>query len=222
MVRQFITEPEAFISKRINQRSTLREILVVLLVGGLGVLGMYFMAQDVLAATDSDEMQLVLIGYVLGPLLASIVLWIVYSVVLHYAARFYSGRGQLRRMFIGIAWAFAPLGVGNLAQSVAMYVVLRDFDVTDELEGIGPDAQLESLLSALMSEPIMIGATIVFLAALVWSAYLMTIVLTEAQTNITREEAIKLVAPIVGIQFLFGVWALISETANLALMMRLV
>ena len=219
MVRRFITEPEAFISERINQRSALREIIVVLLVGGLGALGMYIMSQEVLAVTDSDEMQLVLIGYVLGPVLIAVVLWIVYSVVLHFAARFYSGRGQLKRMLIGIAWAFIPLGIGNLVQSVAMYVVLLDFDVSGELDGVGPDEQLESLLAAIIGEPIMIGATVVFLAMLVWSAYLMTIVLTEAQTNISREEAIKLVAPLVGIQFLFGVWALISESTNFALLM---
>ena len=219
MVRQFITEPEAFISERVNQRGALREIIVVLLVGALGALGMYFMSQEVLAVTDADEMRLVLIGYVISPVLISIVLWVAYSVVLHFAARFYRGRGQLKRMFIGMAWAFVPLGIGNFVQSIAMYVVLLDFDVSGELEGIGPDAQLESLLSAIISEPIMIGATVVFLIMLVWSAYLMTIVLTEAQTNITREEAIKVVAPIVGIQFLFVIWALVSESTNFALMM---
>ena len=219
MVRQLITEPEAFISERVNQRGALREIIVVLLVGALGALGMYFMSQEVLAVTESDEMRLVLVGYVLGPVLITIVLWVIYSVVLHFAARFYRGRGQLRRMFIGTAWAFVPLGIGNLAQSIGMYVVLLDFDVTGELDGIGPDAQLESLLSAMIGEPIMIGATVVFLAMLVWTAYLMTIVLTEAQTNLTREEAIKLVAPIVGIQFLFAVWALVSESTNFALML---
>lgn len=219
MFRQFITDPDAFITERVTTRSARIEILVVLLVGALGSLGTLYLGLEVLDASEADEMSLAVTAFVIRPLFLTIALWLGYSVLFHFASRFFDARGQIRRLFTGFAWAFVPLGIGNLVQTAAIYVVVQGFTIDDQLDGTGPSEQLDSVIAAVTSEPIMIAASVLFLGTVAWTAYLMTFVLTQAKTNLSRDEAVKLVVPVVGIHIAFGAWAIVSGTSSFALLL---
>lgn len=219
MIRQFITDPDAFITERVKTRSAKIEILAVLLIGSLGSLGTLHLGLEVLEVVDADDMPMAVSAYVVRPLLLTISLWVVYSFAFHFTSRVFNARGRVRRLFTGFAWAFVPMGVGNLVQSAAIYVILQDFPVADHLEGGTPTQQLDSLIAAVASEPIMIGASVVFLGSVAWSAYLMTFVLVQAKTNLSHDEAIKLVVSIVGIQIVLGAWAIVSGTTSFSLLL---
>lgn len=218
MFRQFITDPDAFMTERVSTRSAKIEILVVLLVGGMGMIGSLYLGLEVLDISDSDEMPLAVTAYIIRPLLFTLGLWIAYTVLLHFASRFFNARGRLRRLFTGFAWSFVPMGIGNLVQSIAMYLIMQDLAIEDHLEGASPTAQIDSVITVLMDDPIMIAASVVFLGTIAWSAYLMTYVLASAKTNLSHDEAVKLVAPITAIQIVLGAWAIVSGSPNFALL----
>lgn len=219
MFRQFITDPDAFITERVTTRSVRVEVIIVLLVGALGALGALYLGLEALDASDADEMTLAVAAFVIRPVFLTLALWIAYSILFHFAAKFFNARGRLRRLFTGFAWAFVPMGVGNLVQSAAIYLVFQDFTIDDHLEGASPQAQLESVMGAVMSDPLMIAASIVFLGTVAWSAYLMTFVLAQAKTNLSHDEAVKLVAPVAAIQIALGAWAIVNGAPNFALLL---
>lgn len=219
MVRHFITNPDAFISERVTKRSARIEVLLVLLVGGLGMLGPLYLGLEMLDVSAAPRMSMAVAGYVFRPLAVTIGLWLGYSILFHFASRFFNARGRLRRLFTGCAWAFVPMGIGNLVQSAAIYVVVRDLTLEDYLDTAAATDQLAEVFAAVMSDPIMIGASIVFLGTVAWSAYLMTFVLENVKTNLTYDDAVKLAVAVFGIQILLGVSAIVNGTRSFALLL---
>lgn len=215
MVRQLITDPNVFMERQVAKTKIRVEIIIVLLAGGLGIPGMYYVGQLILDASSSEAMQFAVAGRIIRPVMIVFLLWIGYAVALHFIAGHFRGRGAPRRLFKGIAWALIPLGIANIVQSIALYFVFRDVTVADELVGYTQAEQIQALLDSGFYEPIFVVSTVVVLAAILWSAYLMTFVVQHAK-NIPREDAIKAVAIPVGIQVLFILWAFIQGSHNFA------
>lgn len=219
MSRNFITNPDAFISERVTKRSASVEVVLVLLVGGLGLLGPLYLGLEMLDVSDAPRMSMAVAGAVIRPVAVTLGLWLGYSVLFHLASRFFNARGRLRRLFTGAAWAFLPMGIGNLVQSAAFYVVVNDLTLEDYLDAPAATDQLTGAFAAVMSDPLVIGASVVFLGTVAWSAYLMTFVLENVKTNLSYDDAVKLAAVVFGIQILLAAWALFTGTRSFALLL---
>lgn len=218
MVRQLITGPSAYMQRKTGEPSIKWELLTLFIIGALSVPGIYLITQEVLAETESDEMRFVVAGWIIRPILIIFGLWIAYSIVLHFLSRHYNGRGPIRDLFKGIAWALVPLGLANLVQTAALYFAFTDVTVTQELEGIGPSEQMDSLMQTLVNDPFVMASTLVIIGALLWSGYLMSFVVEHAK-NVSREDARKIVAVPITVHVLLVIWALIQGTFNFAMLL---
>lgn len=218
MVRELVTNPDAFFSRKVTQASLRVEILLVMLVGALNAVGLLYVALEVLDVRDGADMQFVVIGRLLRPIILILLAWIGYTLVFHFAASHYRGRGPPSQVLKGVAWAILPLGIGNLAQSAAFVLVLRDESVSDLLEGFDSSAEMQALLESVMSDPIMLVATLLFAGTLLWSGYLMVYVVQHAK-SISHEDATRVVGVLVAIHLLAVLWAIVQGAPNAGLLL---
>lgn len=218
MVRQLLTRPSAFMERKTKEPGIRREIGLLLLLGALSLPGLVFIARTVLDATESEEMQFVLAGWALRPMVIVLVLCVTYTVLFHVLSRHYNARGPIRDVFKGEAWAMVPLGIGNLVQTATLYLAFDNVVLDDVLEGMGPPEQVDSLMLALLEEPVMLVSGVVVIATVLWSGYLMTFAVEHAK-EIPRENATRVVAVPIAAHVLLAVWALIQGTASFALLL---
>lgn len=218
MVRELVTDPDGFMRRKVGQANIRVEILLVMLVGILSVPGVLYISLQVLDVREAAEMRFVVVGRLLRPILIIFILWIVYSLAFHLISAHYRGRGAPSRVLKGVAWAFLPIGLGNLVQSLALFLMYRNANVPDLLEGYDSAAQMQSLFDTGMSDPVLILATLIFAGTLLWSGYLMTFAVQHAK-NISHEQAIRVVAVPLGVHLLVIIWALIQGTTNFGLVL---
>lgn len=223
MVRQLIGDPGAFMERKVGEAHIRVEILIVLLVGALSSPGILYVMLLALEQSETAQMRFAATGQVIRPLVYILVLWAVYSLACHFIASHYRGRGAPRRLFKGIAWAFLPIGLGNLVKSAALYLVYRDEspeEITEMMSGFMTSEQVDSLFASGMSDPIMIAALVIFAGTVLWSGYLMTFAVAEAK-NIDRDKAIRVVAIPILLHLVLVVMAIVQESPNFAVFLTL-
>lgn len=218
MVLQFVTDPDGFIERKVGQAHIRLELLIVLLVGAMSIPGILYVSLEVLETTNAAEMRIAAAGRVIRPLIVMLVLWAAYAILMHFLSAHYGGRNPPSQVLKGAAWALIPVGIGNLAQSAALFLVFRNADVESRMDGIDPSEQLSSVIDSSMSEPIMLGATVVFAATLLVSGYLLISVVEHAK-GLQRDDARKVVAVPVALHLLVVVWAVIQEGVNFGLVL---
>jgi len=213
-----VTDPEPFLDRKVNSANIRWEVVLILLVGTMSAVGVYYVSLLVGDIIQADDMRFAIAGKMMRPFLIIFLLWFGYSLVFHFVANRVRGRGPPGPVFKGIAWALLPIGVGNLVQSVAMVFVYSGMDINAAMSGTGPRENLTVVLDAGLREPVMIVAMVVFLLTLVWSGYLMTFVVQHAK-DLEHSTAVKVVAVPVAIQILFLVLGLIQGTVNFAMVL---
>jgi hypothetical protein len=218
MALQLATDPDGFMERKVGQANIRVEILIVLLVGAMASLGALYVVLQVLEVENAAEMRIASAGQVIRPLLVMLVLWGVYTVLLHFLSAHYGGRNPPSQVLKGLAWALVPVGIGNLVQAGALYYVFRDADVEARIDGVDPAERLQAVFDSSMTEPVMIGATVVFMGMLLLSGYLMTFVIQHAK-GLDRDEALRVVAVPVVLHLLVVIWALVQGTTNFGLVL---
>ncbi len=213
--RELVTDFEAFIENKIRQRGVKYEVILVLILGALSSPGLYYLGEEVLDLTDSDEMVFVVTGIIVRPVLILLLLWVVYSMLFYFVGNHLGGHGSIRGIFKGTAWAMIPLGLANLAQSAAFWWTYQDFDIEGNLDGFGPAEQMDSVLYAGITEPAILASLAILILTLVWSGWLMIYTVEQAK-NLPRETAMKLVAVPIAAHILLIIWAVIQGSYNFA------
>lgn len=220
MIRDLIFSPDAFMSNKVGQAKIRREILLVLFVGALSVPGLLYVSLGVLDAQEGAEIRFVVIGQLLRPVLIALLLWVGYSLVFHFGAAHFRGRGAPSRVLKGTAWAMVPIGLGNLAQSIAFYVIFRDADISEYLVGLDARQRMTALMETTMGEPAMIVATLILLGTVLWAGYLMVSVVQHAK-HVSRDEAIKVVFVPVALHVAVILWAIVQGEPNAGIVLQL-
>lgn len=208
MVVELITNPDAFMERKVQKPSLWREGIVVFLSGALGSIGLFYMIQQFLSVHDSS-------GYTpfnafavfAEPVFGIFALWILYSVLGHFIADRMHARGPIKRVIKLSAWALIPVGIGNLVRSIAIFLAYRNFDPADiSFEEDGFHAQLAEFTELHMTDPIVLVGTAVLIATAVWSGYLLALALEDAKKGLSFDDARKVAAIPSGIFVLYLVW----------------
>jgi len=215
MVRQLITAPNRFFDRKVGQAHLRFELVVVILVGALSLPGIIYLGLEILEASRTAEMRFTVTGRVVRPVFIMLVLWVVYTLFFHFFSLLYRGRGSPSRVLKGVAWAFLPIGLGNLVKSVGLFLALRDENFDDLLDGLSTAEQAQSVFDAAMTDPLMIGAMVIMAATILWSGYLMVFVVEHAK-GVSHEEARRVVAVPVVLHVLAIVWAIVRSSTNFA------
>lgn len=220
MAIQLITNPDGFLERKVGQAHMRLEIVLVLLVGAMSVPGLLYVVLQVLEEEGGAEMRIIAASRVIRPLLIMLVLWVVYSYLMHFISSYYGGRNPPSQVFKGAAWAFIPIGLGNLVKSGAMYLVFRGADIEAEMSGISPTEKMQSVLDSSMSEPLMLVAILVFAATILWSGHLLSLVVMHSK-NLSRDEARRVAAVPVGLHLLVVLWAVVQQGINFGVLLSL-
>ena len=215
MVQQLVTDPDEFFNREVGKAHLRLEIVVVILVGALSVPGIIYLGLEILEASTTAEMRFTVTGRVIRPVLIMLILWVVYTLLFHFLSSLYRGRGAPSRVLKGLAWAFIPIGIGNLVKSAGLFLALRDENFDDLLDGFTTAEQTQAVFDAAMTEPVMIGAMVVMAATVLWSGYLMVYVVEHAK-GVSHEEAQRVVAVPVLLHLLLIGWAIVQSSTNFA------
>lgn len=213
MVRQIATDPAQFMERKVGQARIRLEIVVVLLVGLLSVPGILYVTLQILDVESSAEMRIAVASRVIRPLFVVLVLWVFYTVVLHFLASHYGGRSPPSQVLKGTAWALIPMGIGNLVQSGALFLAVRGTDISAEMTEIDPAENIQTVFDSSMTDPVMIAGTVLFMLTIVLSGYLMTFAIQHAK-GIERPEAVRTVAVPVTLHTLVVAWGLVGGVTN--------
>jgi hypothetical protein len=220
--RAFVTDSDTFFERKVSEANISLEVLLVLVNGLLGLVGALYVGLEILEASEAEEMNFVVTGMIIEPLVLVFVFWALYSVVVHFVSSQYRGRGAISRVVKGMAWAMLPMALGNLVKSVGLFFALQDRDVGDLMVdvGSGPGDRATAVFDAAMSDPVMIAAVILFAGTVLWSGYLMVSVVEHAK-GLTREQARKVVAIPVLIHVVFVVLSIVQGSPNYATILSL-
>ncbi|MFC4247769.1 YIP1 family protein [Natribaculum luteum] len=216
-VTGLVFDPESFLEQKINSARIRWEVFLIVLIGGLSLPGIYYVSSLAAPIIDSEEFSFVLAGTLLRPVVAVFLLWVGYSLAFHVLSNQFRGRGPPGRLLKGTAWALLPLGFGNLIKSVALIFVYSHIDIESAMVGRGAKEQLDALLNAGLREPVFVVAMLLFVACLLWSGYLMALVV-QVGKDLDRRVALKIAMVPVAVHALYLVLGLIRGSVNIAMM----
>lgn len=209
---ELVTDPDSFMDRKIRGRSLRWETVLVLVIGGLGAVGPAYVSQFILGELPEEQgafLEFQLLGFTLEPIIGIFVLWFAAAVVAHLvASRVYNGRGPIRRLLKSSAWALVPIGVGNLARSLGLFVAFQGVDVPDSPEGATLGEQFQSVLAVGIDQPAVLVAGLVLVVTVVLSGYLLSFSVKHAK-GISEDDARKTAAVPMGAFALFLLWGLV-------------
>lgn len=208
---QLITDPDSFMERKVRGHQLRWEFALLLVVGGLGIPGAAFVAQSLLdnVSQGGEFLRFQLIGFVLEPVVGIFLVWQGYAVVTHViSSHVYTGRGSLKRLLKSSAWALIPIGVGNLARTLAIYSAFRGESLPDNPEGTTLTEQFQSVIAVGMNKPEVTAATVVLIITVLYSGYLLSFAVKHSK-NVPEDEARKAAAvPALGFA-LYLAWGLL-------------
>jgi len=214
MVRQLVSDPRAFMDRKANEPNMRWEIVLVLLVGAMATPGVYYVGQRALEVSNDATMRFAVAGRIARPVIYAIVIWVAYTIALHFISRHYRGRGPIRRLFKGVAWSLVPFGIGNLVLSAGLFLAFQNVNVEEGLQaGATASDQLASLFNSQIQEPILAAATVFLVLTILASGYLMTFAVQQSK-DLTRDQALRVVAIPVVLHVLYVLWTLVQGTAS--------
>lgn len=204
-LRQLVTDPDSFMERRIQGRHLRWELVLLLVIGGLGTPGTALVAQSFLqqAGQGGEMLRFELIGFVIEPIIGVFLVWLGFAVGAHLVAAYaFNGRGPIKRLLKGTAWALVPLAVGNLARTAAVYLAFRDESFTDD-PGTGTIVdRFQSVQESALAEPAITVGVLVLVVAVLYSGYLLSYAVRHAK-RIPLDDARKAAAVPVGVFVLY-------------------
>lgn len=208
---QLVTDPDSFMERKMRGRRLRWEAVLLLVVGGLGAPGAALVAQSLLeeAGEGGELLRFQLIGFIIEPILGIFLVWLVYAVVGNViASRVFRGRGPIKRLLKSSAWALVPIGVGNIARTVAIYFAFRGESLPDDPEGNTLVEQFQSILEVGLNKPEVFAATVILIITVLYSGYLLSFAI-EHSKDVPAENAKKTAAVPAGVFALYLVWGLV-------------
>jgi len=208
LYRSLLTDPGRFYDEYIGTRGLKSEFALVLVAGLIGLVGNYFMFQELVNQFEAfqsvqinDQVRFQLQQRVIEPLLGAFLLWIWYGFGMYAVGWLYTTIGTTYLAMKRAAWALFPILIANVVHSAAMYYYSTAIEVTDA------DITIESNLSDEVSafvwsqaggDVVVVAATAVGIVFALWAGYIGAYAIAEVR-DLTMDEAYKVAAvPAVG------------------------
>ena len=224
--REGLFDPDRFFEDRVGKYGITYEFIFVLFIGAIGAAAMYFASQQLLQPFDtgalmgpddvnggepiaSDSTRQVR-AYPVQLLVGMFVIWFYYTTTFHLGSWFYAGRGTYFATLKHTAWGFLPYLVGQIVFALGVVVTFWLLEVETDLPGRA-ERDVAYLYGQGLDEPIMIVASVLLMASIVWCGYVWTYALSKAQ-ELERSETIKIVAIPVALHIGFLLYDLLGRT----------
>ena len=208
LYRSLLTNPGRFYEEYIGTRGMKSEFALVLVAGLIGLVGNYFMLQELIAQFEgfqtvqiNDQVRFQLQQRVIEPLLGAFLLWIWYGFGMYAVGWIYTTIGTTYLAMKRAAWALFPILIANVVHSAAMYYQSTTLEITDS--DITIETSLSSEVAAFVwsqasGEIVVVAATAVGIVFALWAGYIGAYAIAEVR-DLTMDEAFKVAAvPTVG------------------------
>jgi hypothetical protein len=148
-------------------------------------------------------------GFAVNRALSVYIVWALYTGAIYLLSWLFNARGAPAVLLKHVAWGLFPMLVGYVVYGFGLVVTVTLIDVDTALPGIAAE-NTAFLLDQVLTHPIMILVTVVFVGSIVWSAYLLVYAAQEAR-SLPRSAAWKVVAVPTAGYALYVLWDLVSR-----------
>jgi len=208
LYRTLLTDPERFYEEYIGTRGLRSEFALVLVAGLIGLVGNYFMLQELIAqfeafdaVTINDQVRFQLQQQVIQPLIGAFVLWIWYGFGMYAVGWLYTTIGTTYLAMKRAAWALFPILIANVIHSAAIYYASTTMEITDSditIQTSLSDEVTSFVWSQAGGDMIVVAATAVGIIFALWAGYIGAYAIAEVR-DLTTDEAYRVAAvPTVG------------------------
>lgn len=225
MIREALTIPDTLILRRLDQRGYKLETISILLLGLLGSVGFGYVGYQINNALEArpGRIEFQLIGQALEPVFMLVALWLVYTVLSHFLANLYQGRGPISRLFRTTAWAMLPVALWLVIRGIVVIGLFWGVDFPGDPSGLTAEAKVEEILygtgeyadgtpynwdglSSWVYSLTLVTGTL-FAA---WSGYHLSNAIQEAK-GVAQENARKIAAVPAGLWALYLLWSAVTN-----------
>lgn len=206
MVRELLTDPDAFFRRQADEPSFRGPAVVVLFVIGLRLAGSLPTLRATASALPEEAGAFVPLIYLfsaIGGVVGTLISWLLYAGAFHViSAVGYGASGRFRDMVALTGWGFVPrIPEAGISAAIAYYVFSGRTFPADP-------ARLGVVMEQLRSDPLLQLATILGIVFLLWSAFLWTFAVRHGRGLSLRQAAVTVGIPVsigVGINLLSSV-----------------
>lgn len=219
LYRSLLTDPERFYDEYIGSRGIKSEFALVLVTGIVGLVGNYFMLQELIVQFEqfdsvviNDQVSFQLQQRVIEPLIGAFLLWIWFGFGTYVVGWLYTTIGTTYLAMKRAAWALVPILIANAIHSAAMLYASTTIDITQD--DITISTSISDQVSAFVwsqaaGEVAVLAATAVGILFALWAGYIAAYAIKDVR-DLTTDEAYKVAAvPTVG-YVLYIVYSLVT------------
>lgn len=208
LYRSLLTDPETFYDEYIGSRGIKSEFTLVLVVGLVGMVGNYFMLQELIAQVGNigsvqitDDVNFQLQQRVIEPLIGAFLLWLWYGIGMYAVGWLYTTIGTTYVTMKRMAWALFPILIANLIHTAAMLYARSTLDLSADDFDIGTqiaDQVATAIWSQAGGDIVVVAATLAGALFAVWAGYIGAYAIKDVR-DLTMDEAYKVAAvPTIG------------------------
>lgn len=195
MVLDIVTDPDGFFEREAEEPDWIGPIVLVLLTAILGIAGSLVptLLGAGTAAGGGFGMGFSLVTSVIGGIIAPVVRWAFYGVVLYaIPAILFDADGELADMFALSGWGFLPSVIAT-----GIYAAANAYAYSQATIPQNPTPQeMIQFQQQILGNPVLLTATVVGIAFLFWSALIWTFAVKHGMDVTTKRAGITVAFPV--------------------------
>lgn len=207
MVISNLFYPDKFYDDYVSKHGLMLEVILVLLLGAIGSIGIYYGVQEILSEfalgasgqaleqskpgmdrTTARQLR----ARTVYPVLGIFLVWLYYTTAYYVGAWLFSGHGTYFQLLKNTAWSLVPFAFANLALTIGFVLTYSGLEINTSLPGL-PERNVAFLLGQGYSELPLILVPLVTIAVVAWVTYIGASGIQDAM-QLSRARALQIAA----------------------------
>jgi hypothetical protein len=203
---EVLTQPDAFFSKIVTEKESLKIPALIILAGGITAAIYGYLMAGMSAKMMADIMPgmntIIILSATAGALIMTFIFWLIVAGVFYLISSLFKGKGSFKRVLEVVGYGYLPQIAGSLITIVAAMVYIPKITVpTLTTAALQDPAMVQLVTKAFMHDPAMIQltqiTTLVSIVFLLLSANIWIFGIKYARSLSPRDAAICVGGPIV-------------------------
>ena len=201
-----LVRPDAFFSKIITEKESLKIPALIILTGGIiaAIYGylMGGLSAKMMAGIMPGMDAIISLSAMAGALIMTFIFWLIAAGVFYLISSLFKGQGSFNRVLEVVGYGYLPQIAGSIITVVAAIVYIPKIAVPTLTKAALEDpAMIEQVTKAFMHDPAMMEltqiTTLVSIVFMLWSAHIWIFGIKHARGLSPRDAAICVGVPIV-------------------------
>lgn len=204
-VKVLLLNPDEFFRQKVNEEVNLKvPALIVLLLGIIAAVGAIITTGPILRLLPEEvaAMSGILVGFsAVSAILFTFIIWVVFAGVFFILSMVFKGTGSFQRTLEFVGYGYPPQVIGSLITLPIMYSYFSQVNIPP----VDDPAQIQEIVTEIMSAPTMQVAIVIGLLFWLWSANIWIFGVKEARRLSIRDAVITVAVP-VGIYLIYQLY----------------